>query len=370
MLSRNKVMMFISGFNHLQLREWAAGVLVLLLAFVLVFSSRTYRLNSDSAIQAPPATVLLIDERIQLDELISLLEESGISFDADELRWASAIVGLRNFSTGRYEFDGSISYPEFLNKLAMGLQDPMTLRIPPGADKERLKERIASQMQFEADDLSAAMSDTSILNRYGIEAHELYGRIIGDSYEVYWTTSPGRLVNRLLSEFERRIKDSYADRMDELGLSADEVTTLASIIEWEAKYDDEKPAISGLYWNRLDSRWRLQADPTVNYAKGTRSRLVYADYRIDHPYNTYRIHGLPPGPITNPSYSSLRAALYPEDHDYMFMVARPDGYHAFSRTYAEHRRKSREWTDWLREQRMKQAKMEREEAARQGAAAD
>lgn len=360
--------MFIRRFNHLRLREWSIGALVFIISFMMVFSSRTYRLKQDSAIQAPPGSVLLIDERMDIDNLISLLDESGITFVSEELRWASGIIGLRNFNPGRYAFEGGVSYPEFLNKLAMGLQDPMALRIPPGADKDRLKERIASQMQFDTVDIAQAMSDTSFLNKYDIEAHEVYGRIIGDTYEVYWTTAPERLVDRLLSEFDARIVNTYAERMDELDLDADEIATLASIIEWEAKYDDEKPAISGLYWNRLNRRWRLQADPTVNYAKGTRSRLVYADYRIDHPYNTYRIHGLPPGPITNPSYASLRAALFPEDHDYMFMVARPDGYHAFSKTYAEHRRKSREWTDWLREQRIKQAEREREEAIRQGAA--
>jgi len=357
--------MSITDFNHLRAREWGMAALVFLFSFLLVFGSRTWRLESGSAISPQADTVLLIHETIGLDELVELMDAHGFRFNPDELRWASGILGWRRFNQGRYVFREPVGYPDFFSKLALGLQDPMLLRIPPGATKEALKERIAMQMQFGTHELAAAMRDTSLLNRYGIEAHQLYGRILADSYEVYWTSAPQRLLERLLSEFDSRVADPYAGRIQELGRTVDEITTLASIIEWEARFDDEKSAISGLYWNRLNRRWRLQADPTVNYAKGERSRLVYADYRIDHPYNTYRVHGLPPGPITNPSLSSIRAALFPEDHDYMFMVATPEGRHAFSRTYAEHRRKSREWTDWLREQRRIRTEMEHDEALRE-----
>ncbi len=351
--------------KHLAMREWAAGAIVLILSFLLVFASRSLRLNDPAALYAPVETELLVHETLDIEGVVELLDENGMEFDHEEIRWASGIMGWRSFSQGRYTFEGTVSYSDFFSKLALGLQDPMTLRVPAGASKEALKVWLARQMKFELDELKEVMADTTFLSRHDLEAHQLYGRLIADSYEVYWTTGPERLLDRLLSEFDARVAQPYADRMEELGRDVDEITTLASIIEWEARYDDEKPAISGLYWNRLNQRWRLQADPTVNYAKGERSRLVYADYRIDHPYNTYRIYGLPPGPITNPSFSSIEAALFPEDHDYMFMVATPEGTHAFSRTYAEHRRKSREWTDWLREERRKRAEMEREEAMRE-----
>lgn len=343
--------MSITNSNHLNAKEWGIAFLVLLMSCILVFTSRSERLKGDAAITVREDTILLIHEPIGLEELVALMDEHGFVFDADELRWASGIHGWRRFHRGRYVFSEPMGYPDFFSKLALGLQDPMMLSIPPGADKEVLKQRIASHMSFEADELAAAMRDTSLLNRYGLESHQLYGRILPDTYEVFWTSTPRRLIERLLSEFDARVTRPYAERMQQLGRSVDEITTLASIIEWEARFEDEKPVISGLYWNRLNRRWRLQADPTVNYAKGERSRLVFADYRIDHPYNTYRVHGLPPGPITNPSLSSIRAALFPEEHNYMFMVATPEGRHAFSQSYAEHRRKSREWTDWLREQR-------------------
>ncbi|MGM0738205.1 MAG: endolytic transglycosylase MltG [Bacteroidota bacterium] len=359
--------MKIRNINHLYLREWRLAAVVLLLSFLLVYTSRTLRLESGAAIAPPERSVLLIHDTVGLDELIGLMEENGIGFQTDELRWASGILGWRRFNQGRYELDGPMSYSDFFSKLALGLQDPMPLRIPPGLTKERLRERISMQMQFDARELAEVMRDTSFLGSHDLEPHLVYGRILPDTYEVYWTASPQRLLERLFSEFETRVIRPHADKLQQLGRSVDEITTLASIIEWEARFEDEKRAISGVYWNRLNRRWRLQADPTVNYAKGERSRLVYDDYRIDHPYNTYRVHGLPPGPITNPTLSSIEAALYPEDHNYMYMVATPDGRHAFSRTYAEHRRKSRQWTDWLRDQRRIKAEMEREEMEREKA---
>ncbi|MDG5767171.1 endolytic transglycosylase MltG [Balneolales bacterium ANBcel1] len=356
--------MSITFFGHLSWKQWGIAVLVFSLSFLLVFLSRSYRLYSSEAINASVAAELFLYEPSTLEELMELLDEQHVVYDRKELQWASDIFGYRRFNPGRYVLEGPVSYQDFLTRFALGLQDPMPLRVPAGASKEALKIHIARQMRFEIGELEEAMRDTAFLNQHELEPHLIYGRMLPDTYEVFWTTGPRRLLARLLSEFDSRVTQPHAGRMEELGRTVDEITTLASIIEWEARYDHEKPAISGLYWNRLNRRWRLQADPTVNYAKGERARLVFADYRIDHPYNTYRIHGLPPGPITNPSYAAISAALYPEDHNYMYMVATPEGTHAFSRTYAEHRQKSREWTDWLREERRKRAEMEREEALR------
>jgi UPF0755 protein len=120
-----------------------------------------------------------------------------------------------------------------------------------------------------------------------------------------------------------------------MGLSEREVVTLASIIEKEARQREEMPTISGVYHNRLRRNWRLEADPTVQYALGEhQARLLYAhiDETADNPYNTYRIFGLPPGPIGSPSAMGIDAALQPATVDYMFFVARPDGSHIFTRT--------------------------------------
>jgi UPF0755 protein len=174
--------------------------------------------------------------------------------------------------------------------------------------------------------------------------------MLPDTYLTYWTRSPKEIVNQILREFDKRVIDQHEGRFQELDYTPDEIVTLASIVEWEAKISEEKPVISGLYWNRLNRGMLLQADPTVNYALGERRRLLFEDYEFDHPFNTYVNKGLPPGPITNPSLSTIEATLYPQDHDYLYMVANPEGGHVFTKTFREHQRESEKWRIWLREQ--------------------
>lgn len=350
-MNKAEILRIIKSWQHLSLKEWAIGSGVLLFAFLLIFLSRSTRVTADGAITTQIPQVLLVHERSRITDLPDLLDGMAISFNEEELLWAGEILRWRTVREGRYVFDGSYSYDEFLSILARGLQTETNVTIPPGVWQETFYTRIADQMQFDADDLKSVFQDSTFLAEVGIAEKHIFGRMLPNTYRMFWTSSPQQFVRRILREFDRAVTQPYSERAEELNRSIDEIVTLASIVEWEARLDDEKSRIAGLYWNRLNRRWRLQADPTVNYALGERRRLIFADYEYSHPYNTYRIFGLPPGAITNPSLSSIRATLYPESHNYMYMVATPQGTHGFSRTYEEHQRKSREWTNWLREQR-------------------
>ncbi|MEX0929835.1 MAG: endolytic transglycosylase MltG [Balneolales bacterium] len=336
---------------HLSKREVAFGAGLFLLAFVLVFSVRHYRIHHSEAVISETMQVLMLHEPASLSELPALLDSLDIEYEKDHLQWTGRIFNWTELAEGRYEISGGYSNKNFLMRMVFGYQDPLNVMIPSGTTESSFIQRVSSQMRFQEDDLEATMKDSTVLSKLGVEEVNLFGRMLPNTYQLYWTDTPEQFLSRMLSEFERAVITPHSERIGELDKTVDEIVTLASIIEWEANIEDEKPVVSGLYWNRLHQNWRLQADPTVNYAIGERSRLLYSDYRIDHPYNTYRIHGLPPGPITNPAYSSINAVLYPEEHDYMFMVASPEGGHVFTRTFNEHRQKSREWTTWLREQR-------------------
>src|SRR5699024_5296026 len=124
------------------------------------------------------------------------------------------------------------------------------------------------------------------------------GYLYPNTFKMYWTISPEEAVKRILEVFDISVVQPNKKRFAELDKTVEEILTLASIVEWEARKQEEKAIISGLYWNRLDRGMRLQADPTVNFAVGERRRLLYQDYEVDHPYNTYLHAGLPPGPIT------------------------------------------------------------------------
>jgi UPF0755 protein len=337
---------------------------VFLVAFLLVFLSRYTRLESENAI-IPSGNILLLADGGTFEHLIPQLTELGFEFDVDNLLWASNVFGYKNYLPGRYAFNEPVSFRQFLSKLNRGLQDPMKVVIGSGLEVDRFVQRVSNQFRFNADELSLAMSDSTLLRDIEVQSKALIGRMLPNTYEMYWTTTPEQFIKRMMQEFDRTVVMPYSERADELKLTIDEVTTLASIIEWEVRHVDEKPRVSGLYWNRLNRRMLLQADPTVAYAIGERRRLLFSDYRVDHPYNTYRVRGLPPGPINNPRLTSIQAALFPEQHNYLFMVATPQGYHAFTTNYNDHLRESRKWTTWLREQRQIRERLERENVASQ-----
>lgn len=363
-------------------------------SFLLTYMVRDYRLNSDTGFMPfeGERAVLLIYETMSPEELIAALspdvtpeirstdippapalpfsdDASEISesetvtqpiilatatpqihFSPEHLLWASDQLSIRTFRPGRYVIEGGESFSSLMGRMLRGEEDPGRIVIQPGQTYERFFNRVSTQFRFTPDELQAAMTDSAwIVDQTGLAPHLLFGRMIPNTYEMFWTTTPEAFINRMLTEFDRAIAP-IQDQIEASGMTVDEILTFASIVELEARYDNEKPRIAGLYHNRINRRMRLQADPTVNYALGRRGRLTVRDYRFEHPYNTYRINGLPPGPITNPAISSIRAVVEPEEHDYIFMVANPEGFHNFSRTYAEHQRRVAQWRSWLREQ--------------------
>lgn len=354
---------------HLDPKDVTIGITAIFLAFLLVFLNRYNRLENPAAV-IPGQTVLLLAEDGQLQDLIPTLIELEYEINKEDFTWAINTYGLINYRAGRYVINNPMTYGQFFTKLSFGLQDPMRVVIGAGLERDRFIQRVAGNFRFSAEELTYAMSDSTLLMDIGVENNQLIGRLLPNTYEMYWTTSPEQFLRRMMQEFDRAVTQPYSSRAEELGLSLDQVTTLASIIEWEVRHVDEKPRVSGLYWNRLNRRMLLQADPTVAYAIGERRRLLFSDYRVDHPYNTYRVRGLPPGPINNPRLTSIQAALYPEEHNYLFMVATPEGYHAFTTNYQDHLRESRKWTNWLREQREIRARMEAEAARNEPVTAD
>lgn len=343
--------------------ELATTLLVFLLVVLMVLSSRLVRLTSGSSIIFEAETELILSDRYGIDDLKSTLENQGIQFNEEEMEWAARLLGWRNLQRGRYIFEGHYSYNAFLSKMAKGIQDPVSIVILPGTTPERFTETISAKLNFEEDELYRALNDSAYLAEKKLTPEQLFGRMLPETYLVYWTSTPKEFVNKVVREFDNAITEEFRNRAEELDHTVNEIVTLASIVEWEAKNQDEKSKISGLYWNRLDRGMRLQADPTVNFALGERRRLLFEDYQIDHPYNTYMNRGLPPGPITNPSLSTIEATLYPEDHDYLYMVANPEGGHVFTKSFREHQIESEKWRIWLREQyrikRQREAEEER-----------
>lgn len=337
-------------------RALLIGFFVWLVPFLLVFGSMIIRLQQPIPVRTDSPLKLADDT--DLDGVLMELGSDSARVDEPHLRWVAAVFKMDRFRAGRYEIDTTVAAHRVLRRWVRGMQDPLRLRIPSARFQHDLVRRISAQMRFEPSELDSVLSDSSLLAEWGVERHHIIGRILPDTYEFYWTASAEEVVRRVHQTFHDRVIERYASRLDSLGWTVDQATTMASIIEWEVRHVDEMARVSGLYWNRLRRSMPLQADPTVNYALGERRRLFHSDYRYEHPYNTYRIRGLPPGPLNNPRLAAIEAALYPETHPYLFMVATAEGYHTFTRTFDEHKMESRKWVRWLNEQ--VRARQERE----------
>jgi len=356
-----KVKAIIKYIDPYSVRELFALTAVFVIVFTLVFTSRFMRIYNGDAIFTEENTVLYLSEKTDLNTLSNTLYQMKIINDPIEFEWAGKLLGWRSFMPGRYETGERYSYDEFMSKLARGIQDETQVTVLPGLNAALISRNLARQLQADSSEFARIFTDSSeVALELGVTGSELAAKMLPESYKFFWNTKPETAVRRIHREFERIVTDGLSEEIEESDLTIHEILTLASIVEWEAKVREEKRKISGLYLNRLDRNMRLQADPTVIYALGEKRRLLFEDYKYEHPYNTYLINGLPPGPITNPDLESIKAVLHPANHNYLYMVATPDGSHMFSRTFEEHKIASDVWRKYIREQTRIRRQLEKE----------
>lgn len=192
----------------------------------------------------------------------------------------------------------------------------------------------------EADEMGKALKDSAVCAKYGKTPQTIACLLMPDTYEFYWNISPEKMLDRMFDYYKDFWTNERKAKAERLGLTPDEVATVASIVEEETVKADERGKVARLYLNRYQQGMRLQADPTVKFAIGDFSikRITVPMTQINSPYNTYRVNGLPPGPIRLPEKSTIDAVLDAPQHDYLYMCARADfsGYHDFTRDYASH----------------------------------
>jgi UPF0755 protein len=328
----------IAAFILLTLAGFAAG-----LGGWMVFGPNTPDYEGTRAVTLPDSTTS------SFPAVVEALETAGILASATSLRVVARATGWdAQIKPGHYAFESGVSTYQLLDVLRRGLQTPVRLTIPPGSRPEVVATVAARRLQFSRDAFLTAVRDTALARSLGVEPGHLFGYLMPETYEFYWQTSADRVIRRVKQAFDRFYARNLAGPADSLDLSKKETLTLASIVEWEALLDDEKSTIAGVYLNRLDRGWKLEADPTIQFvlidSLGERvRRVLYEHLEIEHPYNTYQVRGLPPGPITNPAPSTLRAVVHPARHDYMYFAADGTGGHTFSRTLREHNRAAREY---------------------------
>ena len=252
---------------------------------------------------------------------------------------AQALMG-DGMSVGRYEIGTTMGSFMLARHIRNGQQSPLRLTIPSVRTMERLAEELSEKLMVTKEELMETFESADSCAKYGVTPETMPCLFIPNTYEVYWTISPNALLKKMQKESKSFWNDERTRKAKALGLTHDEVITLASIIDEETANNAEKPMIAGMYYNRYKQGMPLQADPTVKFAlKDFDIKRIYNNMlNVDSPYNTYRNEGLPPGPIRIPSVAGIDAVLNLVKHDYLYMCAKEDfsGTHNFARTYDEH----------------------------------
>lgn len=304
------------------------AITILIIFFTSILSVNNREVNS---------SVITIEKGMSLNSVSNLLLENEIIVNQNIFKLKVITRGLASkIPTGRFLIDGKISDAILIDLIFNKGPIKLKLTIPEGSQSKNLFKDINTLLNTDYD-FNKYFNSTEILEQYKVDASSLEGYLYPDTYYLYHDSSPEEIIDILLSEFWKKFDENLQHRANQLGFSVHEVVTLASIIEGEAMLDSERSTISSVYHNRLKINMKLQADPTIQYIiPGPPKTLSNRDLRIKSDYNTYQNYGLPPGPINNPGIASIKAALYPEDTNFLFFVAQGDGSHAFTTNEKDH----------------------------------
>lgn len=251
-----------------------------------------------------------------------------------------------NIQYGSFKVNTSMSYDELINVISgtVSFKDTIRVTIPEGYELRHIaalfeEKGLMKQEEF-YNIVENGTFDYDFIKDLPKGKTRLEGYLFPDTYEFYKDEKPEKVVEVMLSNFNKKFKTEFYGRAKELNMTVNEVVTLASIIEREAANDSERGLVSSVFHNRLNTPKvypLLQSCATVQYILKERKPVIsFDDMAIDNPYNTYLYPGLPPGPIASPGYASIEAALYPEKSEYNFFLATLEGKTVFSRTFAEH----------------------------------
>ncbi len=263
----------------------------------------------------------------------------------------SSVAKLKKFSSsvksGKYKIRDGMNNNELVNMFRAGNQVPVHFTFNNMRTIEEFADEAQEELAVSKDELMALLTDSDVLAELGFNSNTILAMFIPNTYEIYWNIPAMDLLKRMKKEYARFWNENRMAKAREIGLSPEEVITLASIIEEETVKAEEYPVIAGVYMNRLNKGIKLDACPTLKFVLGdfTISRILDRHMQIDSPYNTYMYAGLPPGPIRMASIKVIDSVLNYQKHDYLFFCAKSDfsGYHNFSRTLRQHNAYAREY---------------------------
>ena len=304
--------------------------------------------SANTLVESDQPYLLKIPSNSVYKNVVDQLYEERVINDAVSFGFVAKILGYQEaVKPGLYTIEPKMSNLQLVRMLRSGQQTPVRVTFNTIRTQEDLAEKISANLEVSKEQFLELLQDSVYIRKYGVEEETVMSLFIPNTYEFWWDTSAEELFERMHKEYQIFWTDARKQKAQDLGLSQQEVSTLASIVQAESQKSDERPKIAGVYLNRLRIGMPLQADPTLVFAAGDFSikRLTAKQMAIDSPYNTYKYAGLPPGPINLPDINSLDAVLNYEKHSYLYFCAKEDfsGYHSFAVGYDEHLNNARRY---------------------------
>ena len=311
------------------------------LAISLTFYFYQVFFVANTLVESDKPYLLKIPSNSVYKNVVDKLYEERVINDALSFSFVAKVLGYQDgVKPGLYQIEPKMNNLQLVRMLRSGQQTPVRVTFNTVRTQEDLAEKISVNLEVSKEKFLELLQDSVYIRKFGFEEETVMSMFIPNTYEFWWDTSAAELFERMHKEYQSFWTEARSQKAQDLGLSKEEVSTLASIVQAESQKSDERPEIAGVYLNRLRIGMPLQADPTLVFAAGDFSikRLSAKQMAIDSPYNTYKYAGLPPGPINLPDINSLDAVLNPEKHNYLYFCAKEDfsGYHSFAVGYEEH----------------------------------
>ncbi|MFT4738375.1 MAG: UPF0755 protein [Cyclobacteriaceae bacterium] len=339
-------------------RNFIAGSIIVVSVMMSSFAFYFWQiLFNPNVLMEQPDQTIAIPKEATFKEVQNMLYDNRI---VNDLVSFSFLAKLKNYDSnikpGVYALKSNMTNIEAINLLRSGAQTPIKITFTNVRKLDELPERIAQFMEFETEELKALMLNDTTAAYYGFSPETFLSMFIPNTYEVYWTDTPKKMLDRLKNEYDKFWTSERIELARSIGMTANEVSTLASIVQAEDTQMKESGRIAGVYVNRLRRGIPLQADPTVVYAVGDFSirRVLTTHTKTKSPYNTYANKGLPPGPINMPSIAALQSVLNFENHNYLYFCAKADfsGYHTFATNLQAHNKNARDFQRAMDSQRI------------------
>jgi UPF0755 protein len=324
---------------------------LVIIGISIVLMSVFYSANKEIGHFRGSKKAIYFTDEISFERFIAQMIADSIIKTEDDLSLATKIKSFKSPKPGRYIVQKGMKASDFISMLRAGNQSPLMVKVDGVRTIYQMAGKLGKQLRADSISFLNAMTDPKLLSKYGLVEYSASSLIFPNTYEYFWTITPEEFVAKMEDKYNAYWNEENKAAASKLGLTQAEVATLASIVKGETVANSEAPKIAGLYLNRLRIGMRLEADPTITFASNLKnvSRVKLYANRAYSPYDTYKIVGLPPGPIFFTEEIYLDAVLHAESHGYLFMCAQPKatGFHDFTTNFAAHLVYAKKYRKWL-----------------------